>query len=122
MQDAEARWRQVLFLENNMTIQNYPRMEAVRTHQWKYVRYFDKAKDQKYEDMLLASIHGEQPVYEELFDLVNDPTESQNLAEDPSHSKILERLRARNAALVKKLRGKDTLDTYFKDNKVGKDG
>ena len=122
MQDAEARWRQVLFLENNMTIQNYPRMEAVRTHQWKYVRYFDKAKDQKYEDMLLASIHGERPVYEELFDLVNDPTESQNLAEDPSHSKILERLRARNAALVKKLRGKDTLDTYFKDNKVGKDG
>ena len=122
MQDAEARWRQVLFLENNMTIQNYPRMEAVRTHQWKYVRYFDKAKDQKYEDMLLASIHGERPVYEELFDLVNDPAESQNLAEDPSHSKILERLRARNAALVKKLRGKDTLDTYFKDNKVGKDG
>ena len=106
LQDAEAKWRNVLFLENNMTIQNYPRMEGVRTHRWKYIRYFDKAKDQKYEDMLSASINGEQPVHEELFDLKNDPTESENLVADPEYKEILERLRKKNATLVKELRGK----------------
>jgi arylsulfatase A-like enzyme/lysophospholipase L1-like esterase len=93
MQDADAKWRKILFLENNMTIQNYPRIEGVRTQRWKYVRYFDKAKDQKYEDMLVASINGEQPVYEELFSLKDDPTESRNLVADPKYRKILERLR-----------------------------
>jgi len=45
----KVKWRQEIFLENMMTIQNYPRMEAVRSHKWKYIRYFDKKKDQRYE-------------------------------------------------------------------------
>lgn len=53
-------------------------MEAVRTHQYKYVRYFDKKKDQLYTDMSVASINGEQPNYEELFYLENDPQEISN--------------------------------------------
>lgn len=122
LQGGEAEWRDALFLENNMTIQNYPRMEGVRTQQWKYVGYFDKAKDQKYEDMLVASINGEQPVYEELFNLIDDPTESHNLVADPNYIEILERLRKENADLVKRLRGTGPHDTYFKENKVGKDG
>lgn len=122
MQGTETMWRQTIFLENNMTIQNYPRMEAVRTHQWKYIRYFDKANDQEYADMLLASINGEQPVYEELFDLINDPHERNNVISDPGNSLILEQLRAENAVLVKQHRGTGSLDTYFKVNDVGKDG
>jgi len=102
-----------------MTIQNYARMEAVRTHQWKYVRYFDKEKDQEYADMLVASINGEQPVYEELFDLINDPSESYNVISEPINRAILEQLRAENAALVKEYRGTGPLNTYFKVNKVG---
>jgi arylsulfatase A-like enzyme len=122
LQGAEVKWRNALFLENNMTIQNYPRMEGVRTQRWKYIRYFDKASDQKYEDMLVASINGELPVYEELFNLTDDPTESRNLVADPRYKKILERLREKNANLVKRFRGKGPLDTYFKENTVGKDG
>ena len=121
MQGAETQWRKAMFLENNMTIQNYPRMEGVRTNRWKYIRYFDRAKDQEYADMLLASINGEQPVYEELFDLVDDPTESHNVIADPANSEILDQLRTENAALVKELRGTGPLDTYFKVTEVGKD-
>ncbi len=112
MRGAETEWRDVLFLENNMTIQNYPRMEGVRTQRWKYVRYFDRAKDQGYEDMLAASINGEQPVYEELFDLENDPAEIQNLVSDPARGEVLEMLRAKSAVLVNQFRGPDPLNTY----------
>ena len=122
VQGTETKWRQTVFLENNMTIQNYPRMEGVRTHQWKYIRYFDKAKDQEYTEMLVASINGEQAIYEELYDLKNDPTESHNVISDPANSAILEQLRAENAVLVKEYRGTDPLNTYFKVNEVGKDG
>ncbi len=51
-------------LENMMTIQNYHRMEGIRTHKWKYVRYFDKKKYQLYAEMSMTSIKGEQPIYE----------------------------------------------------------
>lgn len=111
MQGNGSGWREALFLENNLTDQDYPRMEAVRTRQWKYVRYFDKANDQEYADMLVASINGEQPIYEELFDLANDPTESHNVISDPKNSDILEQLRTRNAALVAGYRGTQPLDT-----------
>lgn len=118
----ETEWREALFLENNMTIQNYPRMEGVRTKQWKYIRYFDKDKDQEYADMLVASINGEQPIYEELYDLVNDPLELHNVVGDPANTKILDKLRAENAGLVRELRGTEPFDTYYQVNKVGKDG
>lgn len=52
--------------------------EGVRTERWKYVRYIK-----------------EEPVYEQLFDLENDPHEEQNLAEDPQHADKLKRLRGR---------------------------
>jgi arylsulfatase A-like enzyme/alpha-L-fucosidase len=122
MRGDEVEWRKFLFLENNMTIQNYPRIEGVRTERWKYSRYFDKAKDQKYEDMLEASINGEEPIYEELFDLQSDPAETRNLTDDPEYLEILERLRKKNADLVRELRGDEPLDTYYQENKVGKDG
>ena len=72
--------------------------------------------------MLVASINGEAPVYEELFDLENDPEEKTNLVADPEHLETLERLRRKNAELVRELRGEGPLDTYFQENKVGKDG
>lgn len=112
MRGAESAWRDVLFLENNMTIQNYPRIEGVRTQRWKYVRYFDRAKDQDYENMLEASINGEEPTYEELFDLKNDPAEIRNLVADPACREILESLRTKNADLVTELRGQGPLKTY----------
>jgi len=112
MRVAETPWRDILFLENNMTIQNYPRMEGVRTQRWKYIRYFDKAMDQGYEEMLMASVNGEQPVYEELFDLEKDPVEVQNLIADPACQDILKSLRTKNAVLLKQHRGASPLNTY----------
>jgi len=113
--NGDVKWRQEIFLENMMTIQNYPRMEAVRTHKWKYVRYFDKKKDQRYADMSVASINGEQPIYEELFDIVNDPNEINNLINEPTNQKIVKKLRAKNAELVKEYRGAKPLNTHLSE-------
>lgn len=110
--DANKDWRQALFLENMMTIQNYPRMEGVRTHKWKYIRYFNKKKDQSYAKMSVASIKGEKPVYEELFDLENDPNEISNVINAPENTEVVEFLRSKNAMLVKELRGDQPYANY----------
>lgn len=117
MQASEGKkeaWRQEIFLENMMTIQNYPRMEGVRTHKWKYVRYFDKKKDQDYAAMSVASINGEQPIYEELYDLENDPSEKYNLINESAHAGIVKQLKQKNAQLVKEYRGNQPFNTYVK--------
>jgi hypothetical protein len=101
----KPQWRQEIFLENMMTIQNYPRMEAVRTHQYKYVRYFDKKKDQLYADMSVASINSEQPNYEELFYLENDPQEISNLITEPVYAYVVNRLRNKKCIINKRVPG-----------------
>ncbi|MBK1879910.1 sulfatase-like hydrolase/transferase [Pelagicoccus mobilis] len=112
LEGEPVEWRNEIFLENMMTIQNYPRMEGVRTHRWKYVRYFDREKDQHYSEMIDASINGEQPIYEELFDLENDPQEIHNLIDVAAHAATADALRQRNAKLVREYRGTEPLDTY----------
>ena len=108
-----VNWRQEIFLENMMTIQNYPRMEGVRSHEWKYIRYFDKKKDQLYAEMSVASINGEQPIYEELYDLANDPQEIHNVIADPANAAIVKSMRKKNAKLVSQYRGDQPYDTYI---------
>jgi len=61
---------------------NIPRSEGIHTIDWKYVRYFD-----------------EEPVYEQLFDLRNDPWEVRNLAQDAGFSTQLAALRERTIRL-----------------------
>ncbi|MGJ8691493.1 MAG: sulfatase-like hydrolase/transferase [Thalassotalea sp.] len=109
----KVKWRQEIFLENMMTIQNYPRMEGVRSHKWKYIRYFDKQKDQDYAAMSVASINGEKPIYEELYDLENDPLEITNLITEPKHADTVKYLREKNAQLVKEYRGDKPFNTYI---------
>lgn len=108
----KVEWRQEIFLENMMTIQNYPRMEGVRTHKWKYIRYFDKEKDQDYAAMSVASINGEQPIFEELYDIENDPLEVNNLIATPENADIVKHLRTKNAQLVKEYRGDKPFNTH----------
>ncbi|GAA4103963.1 sulfatase-like hydrolase/transferase [Zhongshania borealis] len=105
LKGEKANWRDELFLENLMTIQNYPRMEAVRTHEWKYIRYFDKKNDGDYADYIDQSIKGEKPIYEELYDLINDPKELSNLINEPGKAAVAKLLRDRNSVLVRELRG-----------------
>jgi arylsulfatase A-like enzyme len=97
-----TQWREEVFCENLFTDQGYPRMEAVRGKKWKYIRYFSKEEDR---GLYLpdASINGEKPVFEELFDLENDPNEQVNLAMNPEYASILLDQQKRCQALVTEL-------------------
>ena len=62
---------------------------------------------------LNASIEGEEPVYEELYDLVNDSKELNNLADSEEHEAVLMQYRARCRELVVEARGgEDYPKTY----------
>ncbi len=50
--------------------------EGIRSAQWKYIRY-----------------PSQSPVFEQLFNLLNDPGETMDLSADPAHSTILQSLR-----------------------------
>ena len=78
----EVEWRKAFFCEHRFDRADIPKSEGVRTQRWKYIRYYEQ-----------------QPVYEELYDLLKDPHESRNLAEDPKFSDQLARLRRRCDAM-----------------------
>ena len=105
MNAEDASWRKDFFCENMFMGQNYPRIEGVRSEDFKYIRYFDKKKDQHHILSLTASIQGEEPIYEELYDLKNDPLEMGNLATSPAHSSILAKYRERCRELVVEAKG-----------------
>ena len=105
--NKDAPWRKDFFAENMYMGQNYPRIEAVRGERYKYIRYFDKKKDKPHHIALTASIRGEQAIYEELYDLKEDPKETTNLATSPEHKHIFTRLRARCQTLVTEAKGND---------------
>ncbi|MEN8127283.1 MAG: sulfatase/phosphatase domain-containing protein [Planctomycetota bacterium] len=112
MRGENVDWRDDFFCENMFMGQNYPRIEAIRNKQFKYIRYFDKKKDKAHHISLTASICGEKPVYEELFDLQSDPKETTNLAQVEAHADTLSKLRLRCQELVSELRGDDPPDTH----------
>lgn len=113
LHDDYQDWRQEFFCENNMVWQKYPRIEGVRTHEWKYIRYFPNVNQSTpFVERLEATIKGEEPIYEELYYLTKDPGETNNLAkEDEYQSKLIE-LREKNIALVKKWRGENPPTHY----------
>ena len=124
LEGKSIEWREDFFSENMFMEQNYPRMEAVRSADYKYIRYFSKDKDQHHALSLVASILGEKPIYEELFDLKKDPEESTNLAEDFAYKSVLEKFRDRNNKLIISAKGGNQLpETHIKDmqNTVFKD-
>ena len=120
-------WREAAFGENLWSNQfGNPRCESVRTDRWKYIRYFQNETDVlaanldpadwytdredariRYERWLTASIEGEPPVYEELFDVQRDPLERLNLADDSNHRATLEQMRTTCRRLVHNARGTD---------------
>ncbi|MGJ8737564.1 sulfatase-like hydrolase/transferase [Zobellia laminariae] len=118
----EEEVRSFLYTENLWSTQfGNPRCESVQDHEWKYIRYYKnenfsslkkiatakamgintsamlyKVHDPDiavYRDYADGPLHGEPAVYEELFNLKNDPKETTNLASDASNKNKLEELR-----------------------------
>jgi len=107
MQQDGAPWRKDFFCENMYSGQNYPLIEGVRSEDFKYIRYF-KPKPRRHHVLTLTdSIQGQQPIYEELYDLKNDPKETTNLADSPDHADTLDTFRKRCQVLVVEARGSD---------------
>lgn len=118
----EQKLRDYVFTENLWSNQfGNPRCEAVQNKKWKYIRYYKnnnlprsrKNETAKllgisvgkiqpvvhdydiavYRDYIESPLQGEQPVYEELYDLKNDPQESNNLSENAKYSIQLREMR-----------------------------
>jgi len=82
----------------------YQPHRAIRTERWKYIRRFDEyphpvlanCDDSDTKDLLVAAGWGEQEVPEEqLYDLVLDPQEGNNIAGDAARADVLAELRER---------------------------
>lgn len=82
----------------------YDPQRAVRTRRWKYIRRYGdtlhpvlaNVDDSPSKDVLLAAGWADSIVpRESLHDLLLDPNEAIDLADDPSHAHVLEDLRAR---------------------------
>lgn len=82
----------------------YQPHRAVRTERWKYIRKFDEyphpvlanCDDSETKDLLVKAGWGEQVVPEEqLYDLVLDPQEGRNVADDPARADVLAEMRER---------------------------
>ncbi|MFN4259299.1 MAG: sulfatase [Gemmataceae bacterium] len=73
LEGQPVEWREHFFYEHHFHYGGrIPRSEGIRDTTWKYIKYFDV-----------------DPPYEELYNLVNDPLEEKNLAQDPKHEKLL---------------------------------
>ncbi|HEY3492191.1 MAG TPA: sulfatase [Solirubrobacterales bacterium] len=88
----------------------YQPHRAIRTERWKYIRRFDEyphpvlanCDDSESKELLVAAGWGEEVVPEEqLYDLVLDPQEGNNVASDPRRAEVLADLRERLEAWMR---------------------
>jgi arylsulfatase A-like enzyme len=82
----------------------YEPQRAIRTERWKYIRRFDdyphpvlaNCDDSASKSLLVEAGWGEQIVArEQLYDLILDPAEGNNIADDPARQEVLGELRGR---------------------------
>ena len=96
--------RDALFAEKTYHVAYEPE-RCVRTHRWKYIRRFDDEQptpvianidDGPSKDVVLSDGLATRPVPEEqLYDLLYDPNEANNLADDPAYQGVLDDMRGR---------------------------
>ena len=103
------RLHEAIFAETTYHAAYQPH-RAVRTERWKYIRSFDdyehpilaNCDDSETKQLLVEAGWGEQEVPEEqLYDLVLDPQEGQNLVADPARAEVLADLRERLEAWMR---------------------
>ncbi|MBN1816330.1 MAG: sulfatase [Sedimentisphaerales bacterium] len=70
-------WRSDFYYDHRIGIPTIPQCEALVAGRYKYLRYTQS-----------------EPLYEELFDLKNDPHEIRNLAGDPNYAERMKTIRA----------------------------
>lgn len=133
--------RDYVFTENLWSTHfGNPRCESVQNKRWKYIRYyknnnFSALKEIKYakelgvnvnemlyrvhdpqlavyRDYIDAPLNGEQPVYEELYDLKNDPAELNNLRNKQEHLEVLISLRKQWKTEITQARGTGKAEVY----------
>ncbi|PKQ64248.1 acetylglucosamine-6-sulfatase [Labilibaculum filiforme] len=133
---SSEKVREYLFTENLWSTQfGNPRCESVQNKEWKYIRYYKNenlsagvkiaaAKElginvntmlysvhdpdiALYRSFIDGPLHGEQAVYEELYNLKNDPQEMQNLISKSENKEVLESLKSQWKILIKEARGTD---------------
>jgi arylsulfatase A-like enzyme len=92
LNSPESRRDEVL-LESLTVAEGNPFIEALRTRDWKYVRFLPKDGCPYTEDQLDFS--RQAPIFEQLFDLNADPEERVNLAGAAEHADVLAAFRER---------------------------
>lgn len=131
--------RDVLFTENLWSTHfGNPRCEAVQDKEWKYIRYYknenlsaqyliDTAKKYNvnmtsmlyanhdpqiaiYQSFIEGPLNGEPAVYEELYNLKNDPDEQYNLANSLAHADKLNKMRDVWYKTIRRARGNEALN------------
>jgi alpha-L-rhamnosidase len=80
--DVTTLARDTVLIEHLWDFESIPPSEGVRTNNWKYLRYVN------------------DPSIEEMYDLRNDPEETNNLVADPGHQETLAKLRDRLQSLA----------------------
>ncbi len=104
LNNKEVEVRDEIFSEINFHT-SYEPMRSIRTKRYKYIRYFDKnykkynlsnIDESETKDFYLNhELTSRYKSEEYLFDLVYDPTERNNLAEDKEYTAVLEEMRER---------------------------
>ena len=96
----QGTWRQDFLIEHLMHYpQGIPKYEGVRGERWVYARYFEQ-----------------EPAYEFLHDLKNDPDQLKNLAGDPEFSEQLESMRKRCFEIRDSVGGEYSLEKFPLNN------
>jgi arylsulfatase A-like enzyme len=85
--------RDEVFLESLTVAEGNPFIEALRTREWKYVRYMQPFGCPYTEEHLDFS--NQEPIFEQLFHLATDPEERANLAGVGEHDEVLDGFRKR---------------------------
>jgi arylsulfatase A-like enzyme len=96
------RVRKEILFEHLWKLPEIPSSEGIRTNKWKYFRYrFIEAP-------------------EELYDLVNDPLETDNLAMDPKYRKVIDKLRKECDSQIAKYTKAKLISDYIPPEEIDK--